>query len=64
MEKMPGMWEPVRNAYVTLVFKMKIAMDDSDPLDKVINITPKNIELAELKILKGEEEMTMEQMMI
>ena len=39
-------------------------MDDKDSDNKVFNLTPKNIELAELKIMKGDEEMTMEQMMI
>lgn len=64
MENLPGMWEPVRNIYMTLVFKFKISMNDKNPLDKTVVINPKNLELSEMKIMNGEEEMSMEQMMI
>lgn len=64
LENLPGMWEPVRNIYMTLVFKFKIQMNDSNPLDKTVVINPKNVELSEMKIMNGSEEMAMEQMMI
>ena len=64
LENLPGMWEPVRNIYMTLVFKFKIQMSDKNPLDKTVVINPKNIELSEMKIMNGAEEMAMEQMMI
>lgn len=64
MESMPNMWEPVRNIYMTLVFKFKISMNDKNPLDKTVVINPKNVELSEMKIMNGAEEMAMEQMMI
>lgn len=60
MESLPGMWEPVRNIYLTLVFKFKISMNSKNPLDKTVVINPKNLELSEMKIMKGEEEMSME----
>jgi hypothetical protein len=64
MESLPGMWEPVRNIYLTLVLKFKISMNDKNPLDKTVVISPKNLELSEMKIMNGAEEMSMEQMMI
>lgn len=64
LETMPNMWEPVRNIYLTLVFKFKLSINDKDPLDKLLLINPKNIELSEMKIMSGKEEMSMEQMMI
>ena len=57
------MWEPVRNIYMTVVAKLKTTMTD-DKEDKLINILPKNIEVTELKVMKEEEVMEMEQMMI
>jgi len=60
----PAQWDPVRNIYLSLVFKFKLSINDKDPNDKLIVINPKNIELSEMKILNGQEEMSMEQMMI
>lgn len=64
VETFPKKWEAVRNVYMTIVFKMKITQDSQSPFNKKISVTPKNIEIAQLKVLKGEEEMPMEQMMI
>ena len=58
------MWEPVRNVYITLVAKGKIHFNTTDPEDVVINLTPKSIEMTNLVIKKGDEEVQMEQMMI
>lgn len=60
LENLPGMWEPVRNIYMTLVMKFKLQMNDKNPLDKTVVIVPKNIELSEMKIINGSEEMAME----
>lgn len=58
------MWDPVRNVYATLVLKMKIMQDDTNPFNKKFIFLPKNVEISQLKVLKGSEEMEMEQMMI
>lgn len=64
LETLPKQWEPVRNIYLTLVFKFKLSINDKDPSDKLLMINPKNIELSEMKIMNDKEEMSMEQMMI
>jgi hypothetical protein len=64
VETLPDVWDAVRNLYVTMVFKMKMTQDDSNPFSKKFVILPKNVEISQLKVLKGEEEMSMEQMMI
>jgi hypothetical protein len=64
LETLPKQWEPVRNIYLTLVFKFKLSINDKDPNDKLLMINPKNIELSEMKIMNDKEEMSMEQMMI
>lgn len=43
---------------------MKMTTDDSNPFNKKFTILPKNVELSQLKVMKDEEEMSMEQMMI
>ena len=64
VETLPDVWDAVRNLYVTMVFKFKITQDDSNPFGKKFIVLPKNVEISQLKVLKGEEEMSMEQMMI
>lgn len=63
VEHLPGMWEPVRNIYVTAVFKMKLSQSEENG-EKLIHFTPKNVELTQLKVLKNEESIDMEQMML
>ena len=53
-------WQPVRNIYLTLVLKFKLSMNNNDPSDKLLMINPKNLELSEMKIMNGQEEMSME----
>jgi len=64
VEMLPEVWDSVRQVYVTLVFKYKQTTDDSNPFNKQFVFTPKNIEISQLKVMKGDEEMSMEQMMI
>lgn len=59
-----GQWEPIRNIYITLVAKGKVQMDATDPDDVLINLTPKSVEMSQLVIKKGNEEVPMEQMMV
>ena len=56
IEKMPGMWEPIRHVYVTVVAKAKVAMNSANPDDVIINVTPKSIEMTHLIIKNGDEE--------
>lgn len=60
VETLPDMWDPVRNVYATLVLKLKIMQDDTNPFNKKFIFLPKNIEISQLKVLKGTEEMEME----
>ena len=64
VEQMPEVWEPARHIYVTFVFKMKLQLLGDHPSNKKLVINPKNVEMTEIKVLKGEEEMAMEQMLI
>ena len=64
VKTLPDVWDAVRSVYITLVFKMKMTTDDSNPFNKKFTILPKNVELSQLKVMKDEEEMSMEQMMI
>ena len=64
VETSPRNWEAARDIYMTAVFKMKTQVDDSNPFSKKFSWTPKNVEITNLKVLKGDEEMQMEQMMI
>jgi hypothetical protein len=64
VETLPDVWDAVRNVYITLVLKLKMTQDDANPFNKKFVILPKNVEVSQLKVLKGEEEMSMEQMMI
>ena len=65
VERLPGMWEPVRNIYLTTVAKLKVTQKMAEsPYSKEIVILPKNVEVTELKVMKDDEVMDMEQMMI
>ena len=63
-ETTPGRPENVRNMYLTLGFKMKIKQDARSPFDKRFIVTPRSLEISQLKVMKGDEEMTTEQMML
>lgn len=58
------MWEPIRNLYITMIAKLKIQQNSENPNDKKWVVTPKAIEMSQMKVMKGDEEMQMEQMMI
>jgi len=64
VETSPRNWEAARDIYMTAVFKMKVQVNDTNPTAKKFSWTPKNMEITNLKVLKGSEEMQMEQMMI
>lgn len=63
VETMPGMWDAVRNIFMTLTFKMKVSETILDGL-KAYQVTPKSIELNQLKVMKDENVIEMEQMML
>jgi hypothetical protein len=60
VETSKGNWEAARDIYMTLVFKFKIQVDSSNPFRKKFSVTPKNLEVTNLKVLKDEGEMEME----
>jgi len=65
VETLPNMWEPVRNLYVTMVAKAKLVQkSDEDGSNKVLILNPRSIEMSQMIVKKGEEEVQMEQMMI
>ena len=57
-------YEEVRNVYMTMVFKMKVKQDDSNPFSKKFAFTPRSLEIAQMKVLEGDQEKTTEQMML
>jgi len=57
-------YKPIRNCYVTVVFKMRIKQDDSNPFNKKLSLTPRSLEISQFKVMKETEEMTAEQMML
>lgn len=64
LEQSEDQWIPVRNIYATFVFTFKATMDQKDPSNKKVVMLPKRIELSAIKVMKDDEEMSMEQMMI
>ena len=48
---------------MTIVFKLNITMNENDPLDRQIVLNPKKIEITDIKILNGKEQMSMESLM-
>mmetsp|Transcript_42148 Transcript_42148/g.64639 ORF Transcript_42148/g.64639 Transcript_42148/m.64639 type:complete len:555 (-) Transcript_42148:60-1724(-) len=64
VETLPDMWDVARNIYATVVVKLKVTTDESNPDNKKLILLPKNIEITKLKVLSGETPMEMEQMMI
>jgi len=46
VEALPEVWEPVRNVYLTLILKMKLAQDDTNPFNKKFVFLPKNVEIS------------------
>ena len=49
---------------MTVEIKFKLATKSTGPSSKRFAITPKNIEIANLKVMRGAEELEMEQMLI
>jgi hypothetical protein len=39
-------YKPVRNIYMTVVFKMRIKQDDSNPFNKKMSFTPRSLEIS------------------
>lgn len=64
VETIPKQWEPAREVYITMVFKCKLGSNGTNPWNKKFSLTPKNIEITNLKVLKDGQEQEMEQMMI
>lgn len=64
VETAPRVWESARDLYITVAFIMKTSVSDTNKFIKKLAWTPKNLEITNLKVMKGEEEMEMEQMMI
>lgn len=64
VEKPGKQWEEAREIYITVVFKFKITVNDVNPTTKKFSVTPKNLEVTNLKVLNENNEEEMEQMMI
>ena len=64
VEKSRDKWEDARAFYLTATAKAKIAIDTSDPENKTLTITPKALELSMFKVFHGDEEMSLEQMLV
>lgn len=64
VETTRGNWESAREVYLTTVFKFKVSVNSTNPFSKKFALTPKNLEITNLKVLMKDKEMEMEQMMI
>ena len=64
VETLPGQWEPIRHLYITMTAKFKITTNSTADGDKKFMFIPKAVEMTTMKVMNGEEEMAMEQMMI
>lgn len=64
VEQSKGQWDEARQVYLTIVFKFKIAVNEINSNVKKFSITPKNLEVTNLKVLQDGQEEEMEQMMI
>jgi len=53
VETLPGMWDPIRNVFLTMVAKLKVTTSEVDGV-KYINFLPKTVEMTQLKVIKGE----------
>ena len=60
VEKPGKQWEEARSIYITMVFKFKISVNDVNPSTKKFSVTPKNLEITNLKVLKSGQEEEME----
>ena len=63
VETFPQVWDPVRNIFMTMVFKMKTTQVETNG-QKFLKFIPKNFELTQIKVNKGDQPMEMEQMML
>ena len=64
VEKPGKQWEEARQVYMTIVFKYKIAVNEVNASTKKFSVTPKNLEVTNLKVINDGTEEEMEQMMI
>lgn len=49
---------------MTFVIKAKLFINDTNPFDKRIIFLPRNVEMSQMKVMKKDENMEMEAMMI
>jgi hypothetical protein len=64
IENKKGVWEEARAMYSTIKFKGKMFVADAKFDNRTFVILPKGLQIAQLKVLKGEEEQFLEQMLI
>lgn len=57
-------WVLAREIFVTVVLKFKIGVDRSSPYGKAFSVTPKSVEITNMKVMANDTEMEMEQMMV
>lgn len=60
VEKPGKQWEEARQVYITMVFKFKLAVNDVSATTKKFSVTPKNLEVTNLKVLNDGQEEEME----
>lgn len=64
VETTPKNWESARDIYITGVFKFKVGVNGTNAWNKKFTLTPKNMEITNMKVMKDGKEIEMEQMMI
>lgn len=60
VEKSYNEWVDARNFYITATVKGRITVNDTNPENKFLTVTPRGIELSTFKIYKDEEEQLLE----
>jgi hypothetical protein len=62
IETFPDIWEKIRSIYLTVVFKLKMSqeIDGEQEFGKRIIFSPKNIEISQMKVMKGDQEESLE----
>lgn len=60
VEQEPGVWTSARDIYLTFDFKMKHRLDETKKVHEKNKFVLRTMEISQLKVLKGDEEMVAE----
>lgn len=64
VEMSPGEWRDARKIYMTVSIKMKTGPKDENNPHGEFSIQPKTIDISQLKIMQGDQDLPMEAMLV